>query len=70
MLDGGSVVMETHKYRGEDKEGRLAPTPLTHPSGHNDKHTGLLTGTAPCVSQLEGKTSARLAEQIEATTHC
>lgn len=73
---GGSVVMETHTCRGEDKRGspphhHLHITPATHththPSGHNDKQTGLLTGTPLCVSQLLGKTSPHFAEQITAT---
>lgn len=55
------------------KEDLTNPPPThththTHPSGHNDKHTGLLTGTALCVSQLLGKTSPCLVEQIAATT--
>ncbi len=47
MLDGGSVVMETHKYRGEDKEGRLAPTPLTHP--HTSVSISFFRCSALCV---------------------
>lgn len=45
----------------------LQPQMYTHPSGHKDKQTGLLTGTPLCVSQLLGKTSSHFAEQITAT---
>lgn len=78
MLDGGSVVMETHKYRGIDKKGNSPPPPpfTTIPNTNTLlwpwwQLTGLLTGAAGCISQLTEKTSSanRLQQQHFAVTH-